>query len=576
MNTATEPTSTSPVFPDSLLVTSSSTINIKAFKTGLLDSENNTGRFNIGVVPPIPEVYPESGTYANPFTFYVDRPEGTSVFRNWTTDGSEPVDPATGTGYEFIYNHNGVTIDFDCTYRIKIRSWKDNQYSDLVERTFIVKPGFRIAQIDDEVVGDSSFGNWSLWNVNKWKVMPDTVLIRPSTSIDYIIKAMQDYKPTTFRKYKVWRRNLIYDNYVNHAQISIDNNTSSVLAYFNNVANVTVLNKVDNVSSYNTGFFYLKDPWFVDDSSDSKGIRNHGLDPLPVRMNFSVTPNLTTNSSHKGVFLNQGADWQPPYYSVKVDAVQDVSLTNTGVPTGRTHKFYFQNWSGTNVNLQNANNLETPVVFTLDGAMAQANLKGTQLTNTSFSDARSGQRGFIKDNYNGYLHNVYESMGKIWYERSTNNGDTWTLMNNGAPINPDGNAKSPSICENKSYNLLYIVYQGDTFPFEGLVITQYGPGVNDITPKWTQPICPMSDFNYSNDYQPVIASMGDGGVVICNPPSTSTAGLRAFNFTTDWVYHNYTGSTEFSIPSSQNSSNPSIAADCQRFHLVFDEAKIKY
>jgi hypothetical protein len=44
----------------------------------------------------------------------------------------------------------------------------------------------------------------------------------------------------------------------------------------------------------------------------------------------------------------------------------------------------------------------------------------------------------------GTLHNVYESQNRVWYEISTDNGSTWSLMNNGKPLS-DVNSKLPSI-----------------------------------------------------------------------------------------------------------------------------------
>lgn len=42
------------------------------------------------------------------------------------------------------------------------------------------------------------------------------------------------------------------------------------------------------------------------------------------------------------------------------------------------------------------------------------------------------------------LHQVYTSMGHVWYETSTNQGSSWTLMNNGQPLDVGG-GKCPSI-----------------------------------------------------------------------------------------------------------------------------------
>ena len=54
------------------------------------------------------------------------------------------------------------------------------------------------------------------------------------------------------------------------------------------------------------------------------------------------------------------------------------------------------------------------------------------------------------------MHLVYESMGYVFYERSTDNGTTWQLMNNGKPLSTY-EAKHPSISFNG--NDLVIVYQ---------------------------------------------------------------------------------------------------------------------
>ncbi|MBI5662179.1 MAG: hypothetical protein HZC46_08530 [Ignavibacterium album] len=57
-------------------------------------------------------------------------------------------------------------------------------------------------------------------------------------------------------------------------------------------------------------------------------------------------------------------------YSVKADYVQDISLQQTG----RTHKFYFQRWDASpqgSATFQNANALETPVVFNQGNATVQ-------------------------------------------------------------------------------------------------------------------------------------------------------------------------------------------------------------
>jgi len=407
----------------------------------------------------------------------------------------------------------------------------------------------------------------------------------PHTSRTNELPFLYNYSGTT-QKFTNWYQTNI--DYNLSLQFTANNLSPLVKdANFNSTAPVTVKNYFLESSGLNptTDNIYLKDPWYFykDNNNNWFQTNQHYQYPSP----FEVQNNSST--SYGGVFLNQGYDpqtqtWTQPYYSVKVDAVQDVTLNTTGVPSGRTHKFYFQNWSGTNTTFQDAYNTETPVVFTSEGATAQANLKGTQLTTHSFSPPQIGQRGFIKDSNLGYLHNVYESMGDLWYERSTDNGVTWVIMNNGKPINDNYNysgAESPSICFNSELNLIYIVYQtvGESFPNYGIVLTQFKLAANIVTPNWSATIW---DANYSesNSYAPVVASMGSAGIILIDTPSSDAVGIRAFNFTTgEYPNYNFISSSEFTIPEVNSASyHPSIASGYQRYHLVYEQSQtsIKY
>uniref|UniRef100_UPI0025B88478 T9SS type A sorting domain-containing protein n=1 Tax=Ignavibacterium sp. TaxID=2651167 RepID=UPI0025B88478 len=75
----------------------------------------------------------------------------------------------------------------------------------------------------------------------------------------------------------------------------------------------------------------------------------------------------------------------------------------------------------------------------------QANLKGTQLSNNPNAYSKGSQRKFIRIT-NGRLFAVYESMGNIYLERSTDNGASWEIFNNtvGKRLNSYP-AHSPSI-----------------------------------------------------------------------------------------------------------------------------------
>ena len=200
----------------------------------------------------------------------------------------------------------------------------------------------------------------------------------------------------------------------------------------------------------------FQDPWFV---------LANGSQPGNYWKLFTsfYEPTGKEGATEKGAFLNQGSpNWTPPYYSVKAPAYQDINL---GGIIG-TSRFYFQNWNGTNVSFQYPNSVETGVVFTSSNAVVNANLKGTELSDEEEAYNNPGQSKFIKTTHQqygtNYFHKVYESMGNVWYEMSTDGGSTWQIMNNGKPLNTGGgSAKYPSIDYSPDYyypNQVIIVF----------------------------------------------------------------------------------------------------------------------
>ena len=204
-----------------------------------------------------------------------------------------------------------------------------------------------------------------------------------------------------------------------------------------------------------TDSVYLKDPWYYYKDNNNNWFQtdqyNQYSSPLEIQNNLST--------SYGGVFLSQSGPplWTPPYYSIKVDAMQDVPLFNTGVPTGsgRNHKFYFQNWGRNFINgqpsaeFQDSMALLTPVIFKNENAVVSAKLKGTQLSSQTNAYNYNNQRKYVKTD-DGYLHLVYESMGSVWYETSSDNGVSWKIQNNGNPIALVG--KQPSLDFNKTFD----------------------------------------------------------------------------------------------------------------------------
>ncbi|MCS7053507.1 MAG: hypothetical protein NZM09_07200, partial [Ignavibacterium sp.] len=168
------------------------------------------------------------------------------------------------------------------------------------------------------------------------------------------------------QKFNSWNRS---NNIINHNTFFLNLSFSRLNSDFKKTySDITVKNLLEDISSVNGGTIQFKDPWLIDypDPQYGNTLRNQGM-AAPFKQRLSpFNPDYTTNYNgdvYKGVFLNQGYnpvtnEWKPPYYSVRAISPQDIQLQHTG----RTHRFYFQNWSASpqgGAEFQNANSLET-------------------------------------------------------------------------------------------------------------------------------------------------------------------------------------------------------------------------
>ena len=96
---------------------------------------------------------------------------------------------------------------------------------------------------------------------------------------------------------------------------------------------------------------------------------------------------------------------------------------------------YFYKWSDGNISNQRT---------IIGNVNIYAIYKTTQLSNDQNAYKYNNQRKFIRTP-NGTLHSTYQSMNAIWYEISTNNGQTWQLKDYSMQPNPTWNVSEPSI-----------------------------------------------------------------------------------------------------------------------------------
>ena len=101
----------------------------------------------------------------------------------------------------------------------------------------------------------------------------------------------------------------------------------------------------------------------------------------------------------------------------------------------------------------------------------QANYKSLQISNNPLTFASNSQRKVVRTD-DGVIHLVYESMGHVWYETSTDNGTSWSINNNGHPLD-NGAGKLPSIDDYG--NMIAIVFQqqnGNNYDIKAMVYSE--------------------------------------------------------------------------------------------------------
>lgn len=183
----------------------------------------------------------------------------------------------------------------------------------------------------------------------------------------------------------------------------------------------------------------------------------------------------------------------------------NISTQSSRLINGKT--YLFAGWED-NLSLPTSRNI-TPT----DNKTYDVLYKYPHYSNSTSAYANPNQRRFVKSSA-GYFHMVYESMGKIWYERSINGGQTWQVMNGGKPLN-DGLGKYPSIdyCPS-SYgdDQVVIVYweESSTSPAGSKIIAHY---FDNSYPKILKGVV-ANDFLVVHENSQPVVSISQGGFIL--------------------------------------------------------------
>jgi len=143
----------------------------------------------------------------------------------------------------------------------------------------------------------------------------------------------------------------------------------------------------------------------------------------------------------------------PPSVVTHIVELNSGQISAPGTLTPGSITYNYAGWE------DNLSELNPRTIWPTNNETYTALYKYPHYSNTTTAYENPSQRRFIRS-YSGYLHMVYESMGKVWYERSTNSGQSWEIMNNGKPIYK-GIATHPSIDYYPGNDDVIIVYNKD-------------------------------------------------------------------------------------------------------------------
>ena len=383
-------------------------------------------------------------------------------------------------------------------------------------------------------------------------------------------------------KYQKWIRNNSDDeNVSNHHSFSITPFDNTLTSKFNPTqSGITIKNSIEGTSVSGAKIKFA-DPWYIDyadpdfgDSKRNRGMKLTGSDPDKLQYRERTSPfypdyntiyqnndNGIQDPSHAylGVFLNQGADWQPPYYSVQALSSQPVTLTGIG-----TRDFYFFSWDydEDKISLKDPLYATTGVVFKQADATLTANLKGHLLSNNQNALSGGSQRRLVRTE-NGIYHLVYESMGVIWYthSNSTNFNGSWSAEA-GVEI-----GKNPSMDFN--YNTVRIVCEKSDADSSIIELITIDPDYNN-PPDYEYEDVIRFPLSYYGNAKPVI-STGSVLTYIAYRKNVADGIHQVCRF--------YQGIWDDQIISGTNTDcmNPSIVGAGEDIHLVCaNNSRIEY
>ncbi|MBN1639519.1 MAG: hypothetical protein JW866_11155, partial [Ignavibacteriales bacterium] len=296
---------------------------------------------------------------------------------------------------------------------------------------------------------------------------------------------------------------------VSHYTLETIYNSKRNYSFKWNYDNVTKIG-LQNIYNATTSF----DPWNI--IEEYKVIRNFKtVYPLTIKTNLPENENIsagnilfknptTTNqfetksAAGDGFILNEAFDslmedlGLPELQKYSVKALDNFEYGG--------YKYY---WYGGDFNPTT----NTDLLITAP-TNKTAYYKGSMISNDAGALSNNSQKKIISVNNTEYV--VYESMNKIWLERSIDGGISWSLMNNRQPLNTS-EAKHPSITyiydTQNEINDIYIVYQEKATDGKYKIVLDK---INKQGLKVFSQVVHESPNSYNHNSTPIIISSRSG------------------------------------------------------------------
>ncbi|HRR01214.1 MAG TPA: S8 family serine peptidase, partial [Candidatus Cloacimonas sp.] len=274
--------------------------------------------------------------------------------------------------------------------------------------------------------GGLATGNY--YGVKQYKVAGHVTFPTPYTSVPYVWIRERECKGWSYANPN---KELTWVNISNITTTGFDYETVIYLIKYNLLG--------QEINKY----------WPENSSSLQAKITYTVVGSIQVSINLAIAQFLEGGSggTYKVNGVNVGTSYSGnAYYGQKIEAI----------PPSSDYAFY--QWS--DANFDNPRTITGPINI-------YAKYKALHKSNTIAAWDNTSQRKLIQTLAGGstWLHQVYTSAGHVWIEHSGNGGSTWTLGNNGQPLDGTAGGKCPSIAyttHNQGYaidNYIGVVWQ---------------------------------------------------------------------------------------------------------------------